>query len=129
MATVLVIDDEAPIRENLARFLALEGHQVVQANDGRLGLEAIRSHRPALILCDVMMPHMDGFEVLAAVQADETLRAIPFVFLSASAEPEKLEAALKQGAANYVTKPFNLARLRQLLTDYLSSAAPVNPTP
>ena len=120
MACILVIDDEAPIRENLVRFLVLEGHQVMQAADGRLGLDAIRTHKPDFILCDVMMPHMDGFEVLAATHADPALRGIPFVFLSASAEPEKLEAALKQGATGYVTKPFNLASLRQLLATQLS---------
>lgn len=115
MATILVIDDEAPIRENLLRFLTLEGHCVIEAVDGQTGLQAIRAHRPGFILCDVMMPRMDGFEVLAAVQADPALRHIPFVFLSASAEPEKLHAALRQGAAGYVTKPFNLSQLRQLL--------------
>jgi CheY-like chemotaxis protein len=127
MARILVIDDEAPIRENLVRFLVLEGHQVLQAADGRLGLEAIRTHRPDFILCDVMMPHMDGFEVLAATHADPALRGIPFVFLSASAEPEKLEAALKQGATGYVTKPFNLANLRQLLATQLAHVTPAPP--
>lgn len=121
MARILVIDDEAPIRENLARFLALEGHQVIQASDGRLGLEAIRANRPDFILCDVMMPQLNGFEVLAQTQSDPTLRGIPFVFLSASAEPEKLEAAMQQGATGYVTKPFNLAHLRQLLATQLSN--------
>lgn len=120
MARILVIDDETPIRENLVRFLALEGHQVLQAVDGRTGLEAIRIHKPDFILCDVMMPQLDGFQVLEATQSDPTLKDIPFVFLSASAEPEKLEAALKQGASGYVTKPFNLASLRQLLSAQLA---------
>ena len=119
MARILVIDDETPIRENLVRFLALEGHQVLQAVDGRAGLEAIRIHKPDFILCDVMMPRLDGFQVLEATQSDPTLKDIPFVFLSASAEPEKLEAALKQGASGYVTKPFNLSNLRQLLSAQL----------
>lgn len=120
MARILVIDDETPIRENLVRFLVLEGHQVLQAADGRAGLEAIRTHKPDFILCDVMMPQLDGFQVLEATQSDPTLKGIPFVFLSASAEPEKLEAALQQGASGYVTKPFNLANLRQLLAAQLA---------
>lgn len=119
MATVLVIDDEASIRENLVRFLKLEGHKAVEAADGRAGLDAVKTHAPDLIFCDVMMPHVDGFEVLATLQAHATLRHIPFVFLSASAEPEKLQEALQQGANNYVTKPFNLARLRDLLAELL----------
>ena len=119
MASVLVIDDETPIRENLARFLVLEGHQVLQAQDGRAGLEVLRSHRPDFIFCDVMMPQLDGFGVLQAIQSDPALRAIPLVFLSASAEPERLASALRQGASGYVTKPFNLARLRELLAEHL----------
>lgn len=121
MARILVIDDEASIRDNLARFLALEGHQVLQAEDGLVGLEAIRTQQPDFIFCDAMMPRLDGFAVLAATQADPSLRGIPFVFLSANAEPEKLEAALRQGASGYVTKPFNLSQLRQLLTSQLPS--------
>ncbi len=119
MARILVIDDEATIRDNLVRFLTLEGHQVLQAEDGQVGLEAIRTDQPDLIFCDAMMPRLDGFAVLAATQADPALRSIPFVFLSANAEPEKLAAALQQGASGYVTKPFNLSQLRQLLADQL----------
>lgn len=124
MANILVIDDEATIRENLVRFLKLEGHAVVEAANGISGLEAVRQSRPDFILCDVMMPHIDGFEVLAAVRAKAGNQAIPFVFLSASAEPEKLEQALQQGAQGYVTKPFNLARLRQLLVQFLPKSGP-----
>ena len=123
MARILVIDDEAPIRENLVRFLILEGHAVLQAADGYMGLEAIRTHKPDLIFCDVMMPRLDGFEVLEAAQSDSSLKGIPFIFLSASAEPEKLGAALQQGASGYVTKPFNLAHLRQLLDEQLAKPA------
>ncbi len=119
MATVLVIDDEVSIRENLVRFLKLEGHATLEAADGRSGLEAVRTHKPDLIFCDVMMPYLNGFEVLSALQGDSTLKQIPFVFLSASAEPEKLEAAMQQGASHYVTKPFNLAHLRDLLIKLL----------
>lgn len=121
MARILVIDDEAPIRINLVRFLTLEGHEVLQAEDGHVGLDAIRTHKPDFIFCDVMMPGLNGFEVLAAAQADPALRGIPFVFISANAEPEKLEAALQQGASGYVTKPFNLSKLRRLLADQLPS--------
>ena len=119
MATVLVIDDEATIRENLLRFLRLEGHRAIEAVDGPTVIEAVKLHMPDLIFCDVMMPHIDGFEVLSILQADSLYRRIPFVFLSASAEPEKLELAMQQGASNYVTKPFNLAHLRNLLAQLL----------
>ena len=127
MATVLVVDDEVPIRDNLTRFLRLEGHSVLTAADGRAALALLQAHLPALphlILSDVMMPHMDGIELLAQVQADERWRTIPFVFLSASAEPEKLQDALSRGAQGYITKPFNLASLHQMLALHLPPQDP-----
>ncbi len=119
MAKVLIIDDETPIRENLARFLRLEGHEAVQAADGQAGMEAARREKPAMIFCDLTMPRLTGFEVLAALRADPELAAIPFVFLSASVEPERLQAGLEGGAAGYITKPFQLAELRQALETHL----------
>ncbi len=120
MATLLVIDDELPIRQNLARFLSLEGHQVLQAADGEAGLAlALGEPRPDLVLCDVMMPRLNGYELLAALRADPRGRDLPFVFLSASAEKERLEQALEQGASGYVTKPFNLAQLKDVLARHL----------
>ncbi|MFM9880499.1 MAG: response regulator [Burkholderiaceae bacterium] len=115
MATVLVIEDEALIRENLMRFLALEGYTARCASDGQAGLEAARADPPDLILCDVMMPRMNGFDVLQALLQDPLLKTIPFFFLSASAEREKLEAGMALGAAGYVTKPFDLMQLRDVL--------------
>lgn len=115
MARILIIEDEPHIRDNLVRFLKLEGHAVSFANDGLAGLEAIRNTPLELVICDFMMPRMNGFEVLAALQADALLRRLPFIMLSASAEPERLEQALALGACAYVTKPFQLAALRTLI--------------
>jgi CheY-like chemotaxis protein len=123
MARILVIEDEAPIRGNLLRFVTLEGHQAIEAADGRAGLDAARSQRPDLIFCDVMMPQMNGLEVLAALQQEPTLKQVPFIFVSASAEPERLEEALRLGAGGYVTKPFNLAQLRAVLQQHLPSGS------
>ncbi|GAB4397962.1 MAG: hypothetical protein OHK0048_08010 [Rhodoferax sp.] len=120
---ILVIDDEAPIRENLLRFLRLEGLTVEEAADGHAALAMLRSRPFDLVFCDVMMPHCDGFEVLRHMQADAALCAIPVVFLSASAEPEKLQDGLAMGARLYITKPFNLHQLRQALHDLLPPAA------
>lgn len=124
---ILVVDDEAPIRENLCRFLRLEGHAIEEAADGLQALDALRQRPPDLVFCDVMMPHCNGFELLAAMQADEALRRIPLVFLSASAEPEKLQEGLSMGARQYVTKPFNLQRLRDLLAELLPTQPGANP--
>ncbi len=120
MARILVIEDESHIRDNLLRFVRLEGHEGLAAADGHAGLQAAREQQPDLIFCDVMMPLMNGMEVLAALQAEPTLREVPFVFLSASAESERLEEALRLGASGYVTKPFNFAQLQAVLKQYLS---------
>ena len=119
MARILVIEDEAPIRSNLLRFVRLEGHDGLEAADGRAGLLAAREQLPDLIFCDVMMPQMSGMEVLAAMQHEPALKRIPFIFLSASAEAERLEEALRLGASGYVTKPFNFAQLQAVLRQYL----------
>ncbi|MEO6272125.1 MAG: response regulator [Rhodoferax sp.] len=125
MARILVIEDEAPIRVNLLRFIRLEGHEGVAAADGQQGLQAALDHPPALILCDIMMSPLNGMDVLAALQRHPVLQHIPFIFLSASAEPERLEEALRSGASGYVIKPFNFAQLRAVLQQYL----PVIPAP
>ncbi|MDO9405995.1 MAG: response regulator [Polaromonas sp.] len=119
MARVLIVEDEAPIRANLMRFVRLEGHEAFEAADGREGLQVARDERPDLILCDVTMPHAGGLEVLAGLRNDAALALIPFVFLSASAEAERLEEALQLGANAYLTKPFNLAQLKAVLQTYL----------
>lgn len=124
---ILVVDDEAPIRENLLRFLRLEGMAVEEAADGHAALALLRAKPFDLVFCDVMMPHCDGFEVLRHMQADPHLRAIPLVFLSASAEPEKLQDGLAMGARRYITKPFNLHQLQQALRDLLPPAAEATP--
>ena len=120
MAHILIIEDEAQIRDNLVRFLRLEGHEVEAAPDGLAGLGAVRRKPPQLIICDFMMPRMNGFQVLAALQDDAALKTVPFIMLSASAEPERLQQAIALGASAYVTKPFQLEQLRVLLERHLA---------
>ena len=122
MARILIVEDEAHIRDNLVRFLKLEGHAVSAAVDGQAGLEHLRSQPVDLVICDFMMPRMNGFEVLAALQADPALAGLPFIMLSASAEPERLQQALLLGARAYVTKPFQFAALRELIAQHLDGA-------
>lgn len=115
MAKILLIEDEAPIRANLRRFLTLEGYQVVEASNGSEGLAAISVQHPDLILCDVMMPELDGFGLLGRLRSDPATAAIPFVFVTASAEKGDLERGRELGADEYVTKPFNLPELLALV--------------
>ncbi|MBL9139942.1 MAG: response regulator transcription factor [Verrucomicrobiales bacterium] len=105
MKTVLVIEDEPEMRRNIARLLKLEGYDAVSAEDGRAGLDAIRKRRPDLILCDVMMPGMDGHEVLRTLRADPSLHSIPFIFLTAKGEKSDQRGGMNLGADDYLTKP------------------------
>jgi CheY-like chemotaxis protein len=111
LATLLVIEDEAPLRANLVRILTAEGHQVLVAQDGDEGIRHAREGRPDLVICDILMPRVDGYGVLAALRSRPETAAIPFVFLTASADKEELARGLKSGANDYVTKPFRIADL------------------
>jgi CheY-like chemotaxis protein len=111
MATLLVIEDEAPLRANLVRILNAEGYRVIAAADGDEGLRRVREGRPDLVICDILMPLVDGFGVLAALRSQPETAAIPFIFLTASADKENLARGLRSGANEYVTKPFKIADL------------------
>ena len=116
---VLVIDDEAPIRLLCRVNLEAEQMQVVEAEDGTTGLALARSERPDVILLDVMMPGMDGWEVLQALQSGEGTREIPIVFLTARAELRDRAQGLELGGIDYVTKPFNPLELAELVHSIL----------
>lgn len=109
MKKILVIEDEPEMRRNLLTILKLEKFQAVGAENGRVGLDAVKREKPDLILCDVMMPELDGHGVLTALREDSELSAIPFVFLTAKGEKEDLRNGMKLGADDYLTKP--VARL------------------
>ena len=112
---ILVIDDEVAIRANLLRFLRLEGYQVRVAENGAAGLASIEENKPDLILCDVMMPDVDGFAVLATLQANPSTATIPFIFLTASVEQDDKRFGGELRADAYLGKPFNLAELLALV--------------
>jgi len=111
MQTVLVIEDEAPLRANLVRILSAESYRVVAAADGEEGIQRVTEERPDLVICDILMPRVDGFGVLAALRSRPETATIPFIFLTASADKDDLARGLKSGANEYVTKPFKIAGL------------------
>ena len=111
LATLLVIEDEAPLRANLVRLLTAEGYQVITAANGDEGIRRARADRPDLVICDILMPLVDGYGVLATLRSQPETAATPFIFLTASADKDDLERGLQSGANDYVTKPFKIADL------------------
>ena len=104
---VVVADDERDIAGLLTMNLEMEGYQVETVYDGSAALDAVRSSLPDFVLLDVMMPKMNGLEVLAALKADDGLKNIPVILLSAKAQAGDVQAGLDRGANAYVTKPFD----------------------
>ena len=104
--TVLVIDDDPVILRLLEVNFEMEGFTVVTAGDGEAGLEAARSSQPDVIVSDVMMPKLNGLELVQALKADESTASIPVVLLSAKAQVADVRAGIDAGADDYVTKPF-----------------------
>lgn len=106
MKTILVIEDNLEIRENVSELLELKGYNVVVANNGREGLEAAIKYQPDLIVCDILMPELNGHEVLISLKKSRGTSTIPFIFLTASVEKREIKQGLELGAAAYIRKPF-----------------------
>ena len=123
MSRVLVIDDEAPIRLLCRVNLEAEGMSVLEARDGPAGLEIARRERPDVILLDVMMPGLDGWNVAERLLSAEETRAIPIIFLTARADLRDRVRGMDAGGLDYVTKPFNPVELASLVRDVVDAVA------
>ena len=108
---ILIIEDDTGIRRSLALSLKTEGYAVLEASDGRAGLELAAAESPALIICDINMPEMDGYQVVSAVRRNSALASIPFVFLTARGERAEIRRGMNLGADDYLTKPFTREEL------------------
>ena len=111
MKKILVIEDEPEMRRNITLLLRYYDYEPVAAANGREGVEAARREKPDLILCDVMMPELDGYGVLQALQSDASLARLPFIFLTAKGEKHDLRSGMDLGADDYLTKPVANAEL------------------
>src|SRR5580765_7036242 len=120
---ILVIEDEPEMLYNLVSILRLEKFEPIAAENGRAGVAAARREKPDLILCDVMMPELDGYGVLAALRADPATAAIPFIFLTAKGEKPDIRTGMNLGADDYLTKPVAKADLLQAIRSRLERAA------
>ncbi|MBK7999496.1 MAG: response regulator [Verrucomicrobia bacterium] len=123
MKKILVIEDEPEMRRNIATILRLEKFQPIVAENGRVGVEAAKREKPDLILCDVMMPELDGHGVLQALREDAGLESVPFIFLTAKGEKGDVRSGMNLGADDYLTKPVAKADLLNAVRSRLQRAA------
>jgi diguanylate cyclase len=119
MYKILVIEDERVIRNNLLKLLSAEGFESIGAENGNQGLQLAQSEQPDLIICDILMPGLDGYEVLKALQQNPKTASIPFIFLTAKAERSDWRQGMNLGADDYLTKPFTRAELLAAITSRL----------
>ncbi len=116
MSKILVIEDEDAVRENIIELLNEEGYEVVGAGDGEEGVVQIWTQIPDLIICDILMPKLDGYGVLAKINQDVRLTSIPFLFLTAKIGRDDLRRGMGLGADDYITKPFTRSELLQAIS-------------
>ena len=121
MAVILLLEDEIFLQENIADLLELSGHEVHVAANGEQGIRSVQTIPPDIVLCDVMMPVMDGFEFLETLLKNELLKHIPVVFLSARADEFSKRQGLAAGARAYVTKPMKIRELLQVVDGILTA--------
>ncbi|MFN7119348.1 MAG: response regulator [Saprospiraceae bacterium] len=115
MKRILLIEDTEEIRENVAEILELHSYHIIAACDGLQGLHLALEHLPDVIICDVKMPKMTGFELLAVLRGKPETAGIPFIFISASAQKSDIEKGRESGAFAYLTKPFTSDDLLRLV--------------
>lgn len=122
MKTILIIEDEPEMRRNLATILRLEGYRPLVAEHGRAGVEIALGERPDLILCDVMMPELDGYGVIRELRDSSATEATPFIFLTARGEKPDIRSGMNLGADDYLTKPVAKADLLAAISSRLKRA-------
>lgn len=118
MKKVLIIDDEIKLREAIVELFSFIGYQIVEAQDGLDGLDKVKSHTPDLIICDVMMPKLDGYGFLKQHMISEQAN-IPVVLLTAKTEEVDEKIGLNLGAKDYIKKPFSFQDLKRIVEKHI----------
>jgi len=111
MAKILVIEDELSVRDNILELLEANNFQVTESDNGLAGIQLATQQLPDLIVCDVMMPELDGYEVLTALRSNPATQTIPFIFLTAKASRDDWRQGMELGSDDYLTKPFTAKEL------------------
>ena len=119
MKRILLVDDNIAIRENTSELLELSHYTVLSACNGQEGLDIALKEKPDLILCDIMMPEIDGFHFLRLLRMKSSFEKTPFIFFTASAEQSEIKKGLAAGANDYIIKPFDADDLLQMIIKYL----------
>ncbi|MBN1679597.1 MAG: response regulator [Anaerolineae bacterium] len=120
MTKILVIEDEEAVRENIMEVLDWEGYETLGAQNGVVGIEQAQTHKPDLIICDISMPGMNGYDVLAKVRSLPAIAITPFIFLTARIDRTFMRHGMELGADDYLTKPFSTAELLSAITARLA---------
>lgn len=122
MKKILIIEDNQDIRENTAELLELAGYEVAMAENGKVGVEKAIANIPDIIICDIMMPVLDGYGVLHLIHKNVDLQYIPFIFLTAKSERSDFRKGMEMGADDYITKPFTEVELLSAIESRLTKA-------
>src|SRR6188474_2463150 len=120
---ILIIEDNVEVRENTSEILELAGYNVVTAPDGKVGVDLAQKEHPDLVICDIMMPELDGYGVLHILNKNAETAAIPFIFLTAKTEKTDIRKGMNLGADDYLTKPFDDTDLLNAIEARLRKAA------
>jgi serine/threonine-protein kinase PpkA len=128
MTTILIVEDDDAIRNNIGRLLRLEGYDIVAAVNGREGLELARELKPDVVITDVSMPEMDGFELLEAIRADRALSATSVMMLTALDDRASMRRGMTSGADDYLAKPFTRVELLEALAGLFKKRVRVEET-
>jgi CheY-like chemotaxis protein len=129
MPTILLIEDHPIIRENTAQLLKLAGYAALTAENGELGVQLALATRPDLVVCDIMMPVLDGYGVLQIFNQHPQLTGIPFIFLTAKTDPADRRRGMALGADDYLSKPFEKVDLLSAVSGRLSRFQQLQPVP
>jgi len=123
MKTILIIEDDTVLRENTAELLELANYKVITASNGKIGINIAKKELPDIIVCDIMMPELDGYDTLRTLSNNKTTKYIPFIFLSAKTEHKDVRKGMNMGADDYITKPFSEDELLSAIESRMAKAA------
>jgi CheY-like chemotaxis protein len=115
MKTILIIEDNPEIRENTSEIFEMKGFKVLSAENGSAGITMAMQSRPDVILCDILMPGKDGYQVIRELKSKSTTASIPFIYVTASGEKNEVKLAMDLGANGFVRKPFDVSELMQII--------------